>query len=70
MSLGPAEGGFVELTLDREGTFPFVTHAFGDMVRGAIGALKTSDAPVPSPPGDDPPAAEGTGHGHPSGDGH
>lgn len=46
LSLGPAEGGFVEFTLDEEATYPFVTHAFGDMVRGAIGALKTSNAPA------------------------
>lgn len=46
LSLGPAEGGFVELTLDEEATYPFVTHALGDMVRGAIGALKTADAPA------------------------
>lgn len=45
LSLGPAEGGYVEFTLDEEGTYPFVTHSFGDMVRGAIGALKTSGAP-------------------------
>lgn len=45
MSLGPAEGGFVEFTLDREAIYPFVTHAFGDMVRGAIGALQTANVP-------------------------
>lgn len=49
MSLGPAEGGFVEFTLDHEATYPFVTHAFGDMVRGAIGALKTANAPKAAP---------------------
>ncbi len=49
MTLGPAEGGFVEFTLDAEGTFPFVTHGFGDMVRGAIGALKTANAPAAAP---------------------
>lgn len=49
MSLGPSEGGFVELTLDEEATYPFVTHAFGDMVRGAIGALKTAGAPATKP---------------------
>jgi nitrite reductase (NO-forming) len=48
MSLGPAEGGFVELTLAAEATYPFVTHAFGDMVRGAIGALRTAKAPAES----------------------
>ncbi|MBI5309983.1 MAG: multicopper oxidase domain-containing protein [Actinobacteria bacterium] len=46
LSLGPAEGGYVELTLDEEATYPFVTHAFGDMVRGAIGALRTANAPA------------------------
>lgn len=45
LSLGPSEGGYVELTLDEEATYPFVTHAFGDMVRGAIGALRTTGAP-------------------------
>lgn len=53
LSLGPSEGGYVELTLDAEATYPFVTHAFGDMVRGAIGALKTANAP-------DEPAADTT----------
>ena len=33
----PSQGGWVEFTLDEEGTYPFVTHAFGDMVKGAIG---------------------------------
>ena len=66
MSLGPAEGGFVELTLDREGMYPFVTHAFGDMVRGAIGALKTERAAAsPEPAADEAHedmAGEGDGH--------
>ena len=75
LSLGPAEGGFVELTLDREGAYPFVTHAFGDMVRGAIGALKTSGAPA-TKPAPEPPAADmhagmaDEGHEHAAGEGH
>ena len=56
LTLGPAEGGYVELTLDREATYPFVTHAFGDMVRGAVGALKTAGAPDPAPASETPPA--------------
>ena len=75
MSLGPAEGGFVELTLDREATYPFVTHAFGDMVRGAIGALKTEKAPAeasergaPSREAESLPADEA--HGHAAGEEH
>lgn len=55
MALAPAEGGFVEFTLDEEGTYPFVNHAFGDMVRGAIGALETENPPDPK--------AQSGGHG-------
>ncbi len=45
INLAPSQGGWVEFTLDEEGTYPFVTHAFGDAVKGAIGVLKTEDAP-------------------------
>ncbi|MBI4896753.1 MAG: multicopper oxidase domain-containing protein [Actinobacteria bacterium] len=65
ISLGPSEGGYVELTLNREGTYPFVTHAFGDMVRGAIGALRTPNAPTES---QTPPATKMPGGGMGGGD--
>jgi FtsP/CotA-like multicopper oxidase with cupredoxin domain len=45
VSFAPSQGGWVELTLDQEGNFPFVTHAFGDMVKGAAGILHTAHAP-------------------------
>ena len=45
ISLAPSQGGWVEFTLDEEGNYPFVTHAFGDMVRGAMGVLATTHAP-------------------------
>ena len=45
VNLAPSQGGWVELTLDQEGNFPFVTHAFGDMARGAAGILHTQGAP-------------------------
>ena len=45
VNLAPSQGGWVEFTLDAEGTYPFVTHAFGDMVRGAVGVLATANAP-------------------------
>jgi FtsP/CotA-like multicopper oxidase with cupredoxin domain len=45
MNLAPSQGGWAEFTLDQQGNFPFVTHAFGDMVRGAAGMLRTEDAP-------------------------
>ncbi len=76
MNLGPSEGGFVELTLDREGKYPFVTHAFGDMVRGAIGALETTNAPAPEPTpapepmtGDEHAAMPEADQGHTTGEG-
>ncbi len=47
VSLAPSQGGWVEFTLDEEGNYPFVTHAFGDMVKGAAGILHTSGAPIP-----------------------
>ena len=47
INLVPSQGGWVEFTLDKEGNYPFVTHAFGDMVKGAIGVLHTTGAPMP-----------------------
>jgi nitrite reductase (NO-forming) len=46
INLAPAQGGWVEFTLDQEGSYPFVTHAFGDMVKGAVGVLATENAPA------------------------
>jgi nitrite reductase (NO-forming) len=46
MNLAPSQGGWAEFTLDQEGSYPFVTHAFGDMVKGAAGALSTEHAPA------------------------
>ncbi len=54
INLAPSQGGYVEFTLDEEGTYPFVTHAFGDAVKGGIGVLKTENAP------------QGGGHGAPA----
>lgn len=39
MSLAPSQGGYAEFTLDEPGNYPFVTHAFGDMAKGAAGML-------------------------------
>lgn len=38
---GPLRGGYVEFTLKHRGAYPFVTHSFADMMRGAMGALVT-----------------------------
>lgn len=47
VNLAPSQGGWVEFTLDEEGMYPFVTHAFGDMAKGALGVLATKNAPLP-----------------------
>jgi nitrite reductase (NO-forming) len=44
VNLAPSQGGYVEFTLDEEGQYPFVTHGFGDMVKGAVGVLATEGA--------------------------
>src|SRR5215216_2594618 len=59
INLAPSQGGWVEFTLAQEGTYPFVTHAFGDMVKGALGVLATPDAPKSAGHGSDP-SATGT----------
>jgi hypothetical protein len=45
INLAPSQGGWAEFTLAQEGNFPFVTHSFGDMVRGAAGVLHMAKAP-------------------------
>jgi uncharacterized cupredoxin-like copper-binding protein len=68
INLAPSQGGWVEFTLDEEGTFPFVTHAFGDMVKGALGVLATPNAPKSAGHGAEP-AAAGAAHETASHDG-
>jgi nitrite reductase (NO-forming) len=45
VSFAPSQGGWVDFSLDQEGNYPFVTHAFGDVVKGAAGILHTTGAP-------------------------
>ena len=40
LSLGAAQGGFIELTLTEPGNYPFVTHAMADAEKGAHGILE------------------------------
>jgi uncharacterized cupredoxin-like copper-binding protein len=67
MNLAPSQGGWAEFTLDQEGNFPFLTHSFGDMVRGAAGVLHTAKAPdlpegaAPAKPDAGAAAAKGVG---------
>ncbi len=44
VNLAPSQGGYVELTLAEEGSYPFVTHSFADMEKGATGILQTKHA--------------------------
>jgi nitrite reductase (NO-forming) len=50
MSLAPSQGGWVDFTLDQKGNYPFLTHSFGDMTKGAVGILHTAGAPMPAAP--------------------
>ena len=53
INLAPSQGGWVEFTLEEEGHYPFVTHNFGDMVKGAAGILSTENAPKAAAGGED-----------------
>jgi uncharacterized cupredoxin-like copper-binding protein len=56
ISLAPSQGGWVQFSLHEAGNYPFVTHDFGDMAKGAAGILHTPGAP---PPAGVPPAPTG-----------
>jgi uncharacterized cupredoxin-like copper-binding protein len=64
IDLAPSQGGWVEFTLAEEGGYPFVTHAFGDMVKGALGVIKTPDAPAAAGGHDMGPASAAVPAGH------
>ena len=66
VDLAPSQGGWVEFTLAEEGSYPFVTHAFGDMVprrdrrarhaeRPASPRRSRHERPRPRTPGTPPP---------------
>ena len=41
--LSPAQGAIVEFTTNEDGLYPFVTHAFNFVGRGALGMLQAGD---------------------------
>jgi nitrite reductase (NO-forming) len=43
VNIAPSQGAIVEFSMEEEGMYPFVTHAFGDAVKGAIGVFKVGD---------------------------
>lgn len=57
ISLAPSQGAWAEFTLDQEGNYPFLTHNFGDMMKGAVGMLHTAGAPDATAPEGAPQAA-------------
>lgn len=61
ISLAPSQGAWVDFRLPETGNYPFVTHSFGDMIKGAAGVLHTPGAPAPT----DAPAAPTGGSGAP-----
>ncbi|HEX6458040.1 MAG TPA: multicopper oxidase domain-containing protein [Thermoleophilaceae bacterium] len=61
VNLAPSQGGWVEFTLDQEGNYPFVTHSFGDMAKGAAGMFHTTGAPMPKAPAATAPAPAAKG---------
>jgi nitrite reductase (NO-forming) len=44
LDLQPAQGGFVEFTLDADGNYPMVTHKFANVGKGALGLFQVGDA--------------------------
>jgi nitrite reductase (NO-forming) len=43
LDLQPAQGGFVEFTVDEAGLYPLVTHKFSNVGRGALGLFQAGD---------------------------
>jgi nitrite reductase (NO-forming) len=46
LDLSVTQGGFVEFTVERAGTYTFVNHIMKDLSRGAAGLLVAGDAPA------------------------
>lgn len=45
LDLQPAQGGFVEFTMDESGLYPIVTHKFSNVGKGALGLFQAGDVP-------------------------
>ena len=43
LDLQPAQGGFVEFTMDEPGLYPFVTHKFVNTTKGALGLFQAGE---------------------------
>ena len=47
LDLQPAQGGFVEFTLDQPGQYPMVTHKFANVGKGALGIFQAGEVAGP-----------------------
>lgn len=45
LNLGASQGAVAEFRLDEEGTYPFVSHDFTSVAKGAVGLFRTQHAP-------------------------
>jgi nitrite reductase (NO-forming) len=45
LDLQPAQGGFVEFSLNDVGQYPMVTHKFANVGKGALGLFQAGDVP-------------------------
>lgn len=45
LNLSASQGAVAEFSLDEEGVYPFVTHDFTNATKGAVGLLRTKNAP-------------------------
>lgn len=54
VAIAPSQGAVVEFSMEEEGVYPFLTHAFADAAKGAIGAFRAGNPPA---------SAAGDGHG-------
>src|SRR5690606_36004929 len=43
LDLQPAQGGYVEFTMDEAGLYPIVTHKFSNVGKGALGLFQAGD---------------------------
>jgi nitrite reductase (NO-forming) len=43
LDLQPAQGGFVEFTLNDPGQYPMITHKFANAGKGALGLFQAGD---------------------------
>ena len=44
VSFAPSQGGYMEMSFPKEGSYVMVSHAFGDVGLGAVGAFRTTHA--------------------------